>query len=92
MKEHEKHLNEAIRIFRMTDQFEKPMIWGKHMEDAQYQELLRFCFSLGESMFQNQDKREKPLTKDELAKMCLASAKWCVEEVTTRKPALRREI
>lgn len=92
MKEHEKQLNEAVRIFRLTDTTERPMIWGKLMEDGQYLELLKFTFTLGEAMFNTQDKRESPLTKEELTKMCLSSAKWSLEEYTTRKPALRGNI
>lgn len=50
MKDHEKQLNEAIRIGRIADQKERPMIWGKHMEMEDYTELLKFCFTLDRRM------------------------------------------
>lgn len=92
MKEHEKLLGDAVRLYRLTDKFEKPMIGGKRITDEEYRELMKFSYTLGESMSNAAEKRERPLTKDELAMMCLSSAKWALEELTTRKPALRKEI
>ncbi len=92
MQEYEKNLDEAVRISRLTQTLERPMIWGKHMETTEYQGLLKFCFTLGQSMDEIQNKRKMAMSKDELAKMCLSAAKWSLEEYTTRKPANRKEI
>lgn len=92
MKEHERQLNEAIRISRIADATERPMILGKHMGINEYQELLKFSFTLASQMFDNQDRREKPLTRLELSNMCLATAKWSLEQFTTRNPALKRQL
>lgn len=89
MKEHEKQLNEAIRIGRISSASERPLLFGRRMGTEEYVELIKFTHALGSAMFQSQDKRETPLTHEELSNMCLSSAKWSLENYTTMKPSQR---
>ena len=84
-----RRLNEEIRMLRLVDPKARPYLFGKEMGHQEFATLLDFVSTIAESMWQKNDILEKPHTKQELQNMCMCSAKWALEEFTTRLPATK---
>jgi len=74
-------IQDILKIQRITHNFtEPPFVNGKPLGREDMYRLVQFITTLANQMDDNQHRRETPLTREELGKMLMASAKWSLEE------------
>lgn len=76
-------VQDMLRIQRIAhDFFEPPTVNKKPLGRDEMKRLSQFVITLADQMDDNQTRREKPLTRDELAKVLMACSKWALEDFT----------
>lgn len=76
-------IQDILKIQRITHNFtEPPFVNGKPLGKEDMYRLVQFITTLAKQMDESQQRRERPLTHEELAKMLMASAKWSLEEMS----------
>lgn len=73
------------RMTRLArDIMARPYIMGKEMSQEQYQELLNFATTIPKTYLDQNGRRERPLTENEVMYLVASSMKWAIENFTNR--------
>ncbi len=87
------NLNEAERMYRIChDLLAPPRVGGKEMHKAQHEHLVRFLINFTETYLNQNGRRNRSLTSDEMLRALSACVKWSLEEFTSRQPTVHGDI